>query len=415
MSSQSLKLDQEKDVPKDWEFLKIQSMLEQNIILDHIDGNHGELYPRSDEFKDVGIPYVGANDFVKGEINFNKCKFLSEERAKQFKKGIAHNGDVLFAHNATVGPTALLKTDYDFIILSTTATYFRCNEKKLNNNFLQYSLQANYFVNQYKAVMSQSTRFQVPITTQRKFSLLLPPISEQKNISKILSDVYFLIFSLREIIRKRKNLKQGVIQELLTRKRRLEGFTREWKMQTLGEICKFTQGVQIPYHKTYSKKKINSIRYLYINDFESDKNKKFVENEYPNKVVTENDVVMANTGHTSGKSFKGKLGVLSNNAFKITFKKDILIRDFLYEFLQSDLFKIQKRKNFNSTGQPHVGHENIAKVTIPLPPIDEQQKMVLIFSDINEEIKKLETKRDKYIMIKNGMMQKLLTGEIRLT
>jgi type I restriction enzyme S subunit len=135
-------------IPEDWEVKTIQELIDNKDILDHLDGNHGELYPRSEEFKESGVPYVGANDFSEGYISFQKCKYLSEEKAKQFRNGVAKNGDVLFAHNATVGPVALLKTKFDFVILSTTATYFRCNEEKICNIFLQYALQAPFFVKQ---------------------------------------------------------------------------------------------------------------------------------------------------------------------------------------------------------------------------------------------------------------------------
>lgn len=155
-------------IPVEWDIYKVQDLIDRKYILSHLDGNHGELYPRSHEFKEHGVPFIGANDFSSGSIDFLTCKFLSEERASQFKKGIAKNGDVLFAHNATVGPVSLLETNLKYVILSTSATYFRCDNKLLLNNFLRYALQSSFFVKQYTEVMAQSTRFQVPISAQRK-------------------------------------------------------------------------------------------------------------------------------------------------------------------------------------------------------------------------------------------------------
>ena len=90
-------------IPEDWNVETISNLIEEQAIIGHLDGNHGELYPRSHEFKQYGVPYVGANDFSEGLVKFEDCKFLSHKRALQFKKGIAKDGDVLFAHNATVG------------------------------------------------------------------------------------------------------------------------------------------------------------------------------------------------------------------------------------------------------------------------------------------------------------------------
>ncbi|MFN5388619.1 MAG: restriction endonuclease subunit S, partial [Pseudanabaena sp.] len=109
----------------EWEEKSIQDLIDKKIIIGHLDGNHGALYPRAEEFSKEGVPYISANDFITGHIDFNRCKYISVQRALQFKKGVAKDGDILFAHNATVGPVAKLSTNFQFVILSTTATYFR--------------------------------------------------------------------------------------------------------------------------------------------------------------------------------------------------------------------------------------------------------------------------------------------------
>lgn len=198
----------------DWEEKKIEDLLNQGIIIDHLDGNHGELYPKSEEFSTDGIPYISANDFIDGFVDFAYCKYLPLERAKLFKKGVAKNGDILFAHNATVGPVAKLITTFKYVILSTTATYFRCDNKYLLNDFLKFSLSTPYFVKQYTRVMSQSTRNQVPITTQRKFNLHLPCLAEQQEIANCLSSLDELIFAQSQKLESLKVHKKGLMQKL---------------------------------------------------------------------------------------------------------------------------------------------------------------------------------------------------------
>ena len=177
-------MEKKKNTPKlrfpeftgEWEEKKIQKLIDDKIIISHLDGNHGGLYPRNEEFVSNGIPYITANDFAEGILCFDKCKFLTNERASKFRKGIAINGDVLFAHNATVGPTAILRTNFDYVILSTTATYFRCDNINLLNLYVEKYFNTDFFVNQYTRVMAQSTRNQVPISMQRTFSIKLPTI-----------------------------------------------------------------------------------------------------------------------------------------------------------------------------------------------------------------------------------------------
>ncbi len=98
--------------PRDWVSVPISELLKKKWLVDHMDGNHGSDYPRSEEFIDSGVPYIAANSIQSGKVNFRLAKYLSVERAGQLRKGFAQDGDVLFAHNATVGPVALLRTPH---------------------------------------------------------------------------------------------------------------------------------------------------------------------------------------------------------------------------------------------------------------------------------------------------------------
>ena len=198
----------------EWEENQIQYFMDKKYILDQMDGNHGELYPKSEEFSNEGIPYIGATDFSNGVVNFSNAKKVPLERALKFKKGIAKDGDVLFAHNATVGPVALLNTNLEFVILSTTATYYRCNSEKLVNTYLKNILESDYFKKQYVGIMSQSTRNQVPITTQRKLNLLVPCLEEQTKIANFLSAIDQKIAVVAQQIEQAKQWKKGLLQQM---------------------------------------------------------------------------------------------------------------------------------------------------------------------------------------------------------
>jgi len=200
----------------EWAQMSIQEMIDQQFIVGHLDGNHGELYPKAEEFSQnrEGIPYITANDFINGSVDFSRSKRLPIERARQFKKGVAKDGDILFAHNATVGPVAKLSTPEAFVILSTTATYFRCNAKHLSNDFLKSALSSPDFVAQYSRVMSQSTRNQVPITTQRKLELHVPKPLEQQRIASCLSSLDAVITAETQKLEALKTHKKGLMQQL---------------------------------------------------------------------------------------------------------------------------------------------------------------------------------------------------------
>ena len=229
-----------------WVWRRIQSLIDDGSIVSHLDGNHGELYPRADEFSTSGVPYISANDFVNGDVELTRCKFLPTERASKFKKGIAKDGDVLFAHNATVGPTAILNTDHSYVILSTTATYFRCATDVIARSFLRASLQSDYFIRQYTRVMSQSTRNQVPITMQRQFYLQIPTLQEQLKIADFLTAVDARIGQLNQKKALLEDYKKGVMQQLFSQAIRFkdddESEYPDWEDRKLGEITKWASG-----------------------------------------------------------------------------------------------------------------------------------------------------------------------------
>lgn len=165
----------------------LDAMLGDGDIVDHMDGNHGGDYPRKHEFSDSGVPYLSANCIQNGAIERKKMKYLPRARALNLRKGFAKTGDVLFAHNATVGPVALLETNEPFVVLGTSLTYYRPNTDSVDASYLKYYMQSSAFRKQYELVMRQSTRNQVPITRQRTFEFKLPIIDDQRKIVAELS------------------------------------------------------------------------------------------------------------------------------------------------------------------------------------------------------------------------------------
>ena len=167
---------------ENWVKDTLENLINKGWILSHLDGNHGGDYPRKEEFVKKGVPYISANCIEGTNVDFSKAKYLTEQKAATFRKGVAINNDVLFAHNATVGPVAILRTNLDKIILGTSLTYYRCNTDFILPEYLANYMRSFEFKIQYQSVMRQSTRNQVPITKQREFYHIIPPIEYQKSI-----------------------------------------------------------------------------------------------------------------------------------------------------------------------------------------------------------------------------------------
>ncbi len=191
----------------------LQELIDMGYITYHLDGNHGGDYPRSEEFVDSGVPYIGANSIINGEIDFSLAKYLTVERACKLRKGIAQNEDVLFAHNATVGPTVVLHTEEPKVILSTSLTAYRCDKSKLLPNYLKIFMQSEGFIRQYSLEMKQSTRNQVPITAQKKYLFIVPPIELQNEFSDFVEKIDKSKFEIQQSLEKLETLKKSLMQQ----------------------------------------------------------------------------------------------------------------------------------------------------------------------------------------------------------
>lgn len=191
----------------------LQALIDNGVITYHLDGNHGGDYPRNEEFVDSGVPYIGANCISRGKIDFRLARYLTSEKAGKLKKGIAQNGDVLFAHNATVGPVAVLETGEPRVILSTSLTAYRCNQNVILPNYLKVYMESEGFIRQYSEEMKQTTRNQVPITAQKKYLFLLPPMALQTQFNAFVVQTDRSKLTIQQSLDKLETLKKALMQQ----------------------------------------------------------------------------------------------------------------------------------------------------------------------------------------------------------
>jgi type I restriction enzyme S subunit len=172
--------------PADWAVATIGTLVQMGAIKVHKDGNHGSQYPRVDEFGASGVPFLTAKLLVDGRIDLDAAPRLADERADKLRLGFVQPGDVLLSHNATVGRVAVVPKFAGRLLIGTSLTSFRLNESKILPGYLAAYFSGHDFQNQLKAVMSQTTRNQVPITSQRHLRIVVPPIPVQRAIASTL-------------------------------------------------------------------------------------------------------------------------------------------------------------------------------------------------------------------------------------
>jgi type I restriction enzyme S subunit len=240
---------------------------------------------------------------------------------------------------------------------------------------------------------------------------LPPTIEEQKAIAQSLSDVDALIAALDQLITKKRNIKQGTMQQLLTGKKRLPSFSGEWKVKKLGEIAEITMG-QSPLGSSYNK---NGQGIPLVNgptEFTKKYPIKIQWTTSPTKICKREDILLCIRGSSTGRIN------ISNDEYCIgrgiasirsTAKSSNLFLEFQVQSVVERILTLSAGSTF-----PNIDGKSLKNIEIVAPSLQEQQAIAQILSDMDAEIEALEQKRDKYKALKQGMMQELLTGKTRL-
>lgn len=131
-----------------------------------------------------------ANNVIDGTVDQINCSFITEERAKKLDKGFAKDNDVLITHKGTIGRTAVLRTDYDFVMLTPQVAAYRVKEG-ITADYLCGYFATEFFQNDIKilAAAGGSTRAYAGITAQLQLHIIIPPLDEQKVYTDFIKQV----------------------------------------------------------------------------------------------------------------------------------------------------------------------------------------------------------------------------------
>jgi type I restriction enzyme S subunit len=251
--------------------------------------------------------------------------------------------------------------------------------------------------------------------------VIIPPLPKQQAIATALSDIDGLISSLTKLINKKKYIKQGAMQELLTGKKRLDGFSAEWVEVKLSEVLKLQGGYSFKSEK-FIEYGIPVIRISNLVNGKIDfKDTVCYEklNIPPQFRIKKEDILLAMSGATTGKIAiydYDSYAYLNQRVGKfVIIDENKLINRYLRFILNSNLFTFHLSDILTAGAQPNISSKDIEKMIFTIPTtLAEQTAIAALLSDMDAEINDLEQKIDKYKNIKQGMMQELLTGRRRL-
>jgi type I restriction enzyme S subunit len=404
-------------IPEDWQ-VRAFSELGESLI--------GLTYKPSDVRSD-GTLVLRSSNIQEGSLRFDDNVFVTSLVPERL---MARPGDILICvRNGSrdlIGKCAHLDDRTLRMTFGAFMTVFRSDA----HDFVYQQMQSQIVTRQIKEHLG-ATINQITNKSLNSFEIPLPPTkAEQQAITEALSDADALIESLEQLLGKKRQLKEGAMQELLTGKKRLPGFDGPWRVTPLGELGDCHRGVSYKPNRDLSEFDTNTtIRLLRSNNIQD-----FVitltDVQYVNRLrvaqvqrLQPNDILicMAN----GSRSLVGKAALFQqDDSFEYTFgafmgcfrpKGQCVGSSFAFHLFCCENYRKQILVLLAGSSIHNLTPANIESIVLPIP-IDplEQREIGILITDMNAEITVLEAKLAKVRQLKRGMMQELLTGRIRL-
>ncbi|HQD56334.1 MAG TPA: restriction endonuclease subunit S [Candidatus Competibacteraceae bacterium] len=380
-------------IPEDWDVLPLGSIT--SLLTNGFVGTATSAYVDDGE----GVLYIQGFNVQENGFNFYGIKRVSRLFHLRNQKSCLQEGDLLTIQTGDIGVTAVVSQE---LVGANCHALIISRPIKSGSDPHYYS---QYFNSErgrsaIKKIETGTTMKHLNCGDMRDLLLPLPPLPEQRAIAAALSDVDALLDGLDRLIAKKRNLKQAAMQQLLTGQTRLPGFSGVWEVKRLGELVSLYQP------ETISAQQFNESGFPVYGA-------NGVVGYYHKPNHTSWQITVTCRGSTCGTVNRTvEYCWITGNAMVLNCDHNQeVIKDFLYYLmLVQDLTGC-----ITGTGQPQIVRPPLAEFKIYLP-IDhnEQTAIAAILSDMDTEIAALEARRDKTRALKQGMMQELLTGRIRL-
>lgn len=405
------------EIPIGWRLVKLSSIA--NLESGHTPSR------RKPEYWDGEIPWISLHDsdsLDKREITTTQKK-VSQLGLDNSSARLLPAGTVVFSRTATIGKATTMArtmcTSQDF------ANYI-CG-KELHNHYLVYLLR--FLAPEWERLKAGSTHNSIYMPVFRDLQILLPPLKEQKNIASALNEQDTLITSLDQLITKKRDIQQAAMQQLLTGQRRLPGFSGEWKDGELRDVVRSLEaGVSVNSSDDLPEPGLPCV--LKTSALSGG-------NFFPNEAKA---IVAADRGRACTNPKRNTILISRMNTPALVGEIAYVGKDYDWLFLPDRLWMtrfmsddcvnarwlayllssrpyrklLQDSATGTSGSMKNISKGVLLNLQISYPAIEEQTAIATILSDMDTELTALEARREKARQLKQGMMQELLTGRIRL-
>jgi len=390
-------------------------------------GPFGSALHKSD-YTFNGVPVVNPMHIVDGKIEPSRSMTITEQAARNLSVFRLKPGEVVIGRRGDMGRCAVVQPHQSGWLCGTGSMIIR--PRKTDSGFLQRVLSSPRAVGAIEDASVGTTMININQGTLSELKIQFPPIEEQRAIATALSDVDVLLGGLERLIAKKRDLKQAAMQQLLTGQTRLPGFHGEWEVKRLGD------------HVTFLKNGVNSraeltttgaIKYLHYGDIHMMDQVRLDPSAILMPYLSEDrscrlerlvngDLVFVDASEDLdgvGKSVEivgaTKVQLVAGlHTIAARFDKSVLADGFKAYLQFCPTFRKKLTRLAAGTKVYATNRTHIANVEMQLPRTDEQTAIAAVLSNMDAELAALEARRYKIRLLKQAMMQELLTGKTRL-
>ena len=411
-------------IPEDWSVTTI------GLIADVKTGPFGSAL-HADDYVQDGTPIITVEHLGETGLTRQNLPMVSDQDKRRLLSYTMREGDIVFSRVGSVDRNAYVTGEEDGWLFSGRILRLRAKHEEVSTKYLGYYFKAESTKERIRSVAVGQTMASLNTKIMNAFKVAIPPIQEQENIAKVLSDLDEIISALEVELIKKDSIKHGAMQELLTGKKRLPGFAGEWQTFVFGDLFDFIPNNAFTRAQMSDSGKVKNIHYgdiltKYGAYVDGNSNaipyisrevdlSRFADRCY----LQSGDIIIADTAEDEavGKA----LEVVNVNCPILAGQHTLLCRPkirfadkFLGYYLNAACYHDQLLPYIVGTKVSSVSKAGVAQTKLVVPEYEEQQAIAEILSNMDSEIEALEQKLAKYRQIKQGMMQQLLTGKIRL-
>ena len=409
------------DIPDDWNIKKLEP--DVGFV------RSGKRLPKGYYVTSIPTqhPYIRVAEMRAGYVDVDGLMYVPDEAYFRIQKYRIYRDDIYISVAGTLGIVGQIPDYLDGANLTENAN--RITDIKCNIKFLMYWLMSSKIQGLINQTQTLGAQPKLALTRIRNFPIILPPIEEQEQIAEVLCNVDTLITNLRKLIRKKKDIRQGTMQMLVTGKKRLSGFDGNWRVTTLDQLCYIvTKQTGFDYSaeikpSLVTTPQIGTIPFIQNKDFEAfdiNYNTDFfipydVAEKYPRILLNEVCLLISISGRIGNVAiFDNEQTSFAGGAVGIAKLYEPELASWCMLYLSSKDGQEQIFSNEKVGAQHNLTVADVRKFEIKTHAKSERDALIQVLKDMNDEIEVLEEKLDKYQKIKQGMMEELLTGKVRL-